>query len=112
MKLDSNSISDHQPTGAEEGGAGCGALPGGGAGVPHGDTVDVQVGGDSTGLNSHQVASNTWKTQTVIVRRMQNGGDRPEQLGEYLGQIEHVITLDLDLLLQKKGARKYHQLSF
>lgn len=73
MKVDPNSISVHQPTGAEEGGAGRGALPGGGAGVPHGDTIDVQVGGDSTGLNSHQVPSNTWKTQTGIVSGMQTG---------------------------------------
>lgn len=54
-----NSISVHQLTGAEEGGAGCGTLPGGGVGVPHGDTIDVQIGGDSTGLNSNQVTSNT-----------------------------------------------------
>ena len=53
------SISVRQLTGAEEGGAGCGALPGGGVGVPHGNAIDVQIGGDSTGLNSNQVTSNT-----------------------------------------------------
>lgn len=36
-----NNISVHQLTRAEEGGAGRGALPGGGVGVPHGDAIDV-----------------------------------------------------------------------
>lgn len=30
------STTTHQLTGAEEGGAGCGALPGSGVGIPHG----------------------------------------------------------------------------
>lgn len=46
-------------TGAEERGAGCGALPGGGVGIPHGKAVHVQIGRDSTGLNRNQVTSNT-----------------------------------------------------
>lgn len=48
-----------QLTGAEEGGAGCGALPGGGVGIPHGQTVHVQIGGDPTGLNRNQVTTHT-----------------------------------------------------
>lgn len=31
-----HSAATRQLTGAEEGGAGCGALPGGGVGIPHG----------------------------------------------------------------------------
>lgn len=52
---------DCQLTGAEERSAGCGALPGGGVGIPHGKTVHVQVGRDSTGLDCNQVTANAWQ---------------------------------------------------
>lgn len=47
------SMTSRELTGAEEGGAGCGTLPGGGVGIPHGQTVHVQIGGDTAGLNSN-----------------------------------------------------------
>lgn len=54
-----HSMAPCQLTGAEKGSAGCGALPGVGVGIPHGQTIHVQIGGDSTGLNCNQVTSNT-----------------------------------------------------
>lgn len=53
------STAAHLLTGVQEGGAGCGALPRGGVGIPHGQTIHVQIGGDSTGLHRDKVTSHT-----------------------------------------------------
>lgn len=54
-------------TGAKKGGAGGWALPGSRVGIPHGQTIHVEVGGDPTGLDCHQVSSHTWKINIIIV---------------------------------------------
>lgn len=67
-------------TGAEKGRAGCGTLPGHQVGVPQGQPVHVEIGGDPTGLNCHQVASYTCSTSTYTHTRTQ--GSEPFHIVE------------------------------